>query len=99
MVVHLVSRAAPGPTDPTDLQPAPPRVGLVVGRAVGPAVVRNQVKRRLRHVLRSRLESLPPGADVVVRAAPSAAGASSAALGSDVDAALGRLLRQGGGRR
>jgi ribonuclease P protein component len=70
------------------------RVGFVVSRAVGPAVTRNLVKRRLRHVLSQRLSELPPGARVVVRALPASAGASSARL----DAAVGRALASAGPR-
>lgn len=68
-----------------------PRVGFVVSRAVGGAVTRNRVQRRLRHVVRSRLASLPVGALVVVRALPAAAAASSAELAADLDSALRRL--------
>jgi ribonuclease P protein component len=38
----------------------PPRVAFAIGRAVGPAVVRNRLRRRLRALLASSLE-LPPG--------------------------------------
>ena len=67
-------------------------VGLVVSKAVGGAVLRNQVKRRLRHLARQRLTSLPGSAVLVVRALPPAATASSAELGADLDRALGRVL-------
>jgi ribonuclease P protein component len=70
---------------------APARVGFVVGRTVGGAVVRHRVQRRLRHLMRSRLGALPGGALVVVRALPPSAGASSRALGDDLGAALRRL--------
>jgi ribonuclease P protein component len=70
------------------------RAGLVVPRGVGPAVVRNTVKRRLRHLLRPRLETLPAGTVVVVRALPAAAGASFTELGEELDRALTRLARQ-----
>lgn len=70
---------------------APARAGLVVGRAVGSAVVRHRVSRRLRHLLAGRLDALPPGSDLVVRAQPPAADADSAELGADLDAALRRL--------
>jgi ribonuclease P protein component len=69
-----------------------PRVGFVVSKAVGPAVARNKVKRRLRHLARERLASLPGSAVLVVRALPQAATASYDELGSDLDRALGRLL-------
>lgn len=72
---------------------APARAGLVVGRAVGGSVVRSRTSRRLRHLLRDRLPVLPPGARLVVRAAPAAGTAGSAALGADLDAALARLAR------
>jgi len=61
---------------------------------VGSAVVRNQVKRRLRALARERLELLPAGAQVVVRTNPGAAAASSVELGRELDRALERLLRQ-----
>lgn len=64
------------------------RAGLVVNKAVGGSVVRSRTARRLRHLLRDRLPGLPVGADLVVRAAPAAGTASSAALGRDLDAAL-----------
>ncbi|MFC5136835.1 ribonuclease P protein component [Actinomycetospora rhizophila] len=86
LVVHAL---APSVVPPTPDRPA--RAGLVVGRAVGPAVVRHRVSRRLRHLLRPRLEALPPGTDLVVRAQPAAADATSAELGDDLDAALARL--------
>lgn len=76
----------------------PARAGLVVSRAVGGSVVRSRVSRRLRHLLRDRLAALPDGSRVVVRAAPGAAAADSAALGRDLDAALERLARPGSDR-
>ncbi|HEX4831555.1 MAG TPA: ribonuclease P protein component [Trebonia sp.] len=72
----------------------PARVGFVVSRAVGSAVVRNQVKRRLREVMRGRLASLPTGSMLVVRAQPAAADARQADLAADLDLVLQRLLRR-----
>jgi ribonuclease P protein component len=69
------------------------KVGFVVGRAVGPAVTRNQVRRRLRHLVAERLDRMPAGARLVVRATPSAAGRSFAALGASLDAALAKAYR------
>jgi ribonuclease P protein component len=63
-------------------------VGFVVGRAVGPAVTRNQVRRRLQHLIAARLDRLPAGTRLVVRATPGAAGRSSAARADALDAAL-----------
>ena len=70
---------------------APPRVGLVVSKAVGGSVVRHRVSRRLRHLLRERLAALPDGSRLVVRAAPAAATATSGALATDLDAVLRRV--------
>jgi ribonuclease P protein component len=99
LVVHLtVLEASPPPADsavpigPRGASDAP-RAGFVVSKAVGPAVVRTTVKRRLRHLVRDRLDQLPPGSLLVVRALPPAATADSAALAADLDSALRRLLR------
>ncbi|GAA1030293.1 hypothetical protein GCM10009565_65280 [Amycolatopsis albidoflavus] len=67
------------------------RAGFVVSKAVGNSVVRHRVTRRLRHLVSARLGTLPAGTSLVVRALPPAASASSAELGSDLDAALRRL--------
>jgi ribonuclease P protein component len=87
VVVHL---ARAGAADGSTLRG--PKVGFVVGRRVGGSVVRHRVQRRLRHLMRSRLAALPAGALVVVRALPASAGASSAALGDDLDVSLQRLI-------
>ncbi len=60
------------------------RVGFVVSKAVGGAVQRNLVKRRLRAAMAEDLAELPTGAAVVVRALPSAATASYAELRTDL---------------
>jgi ribonuclease P protein component len=65
-----------------------------VSKAVGGAVVRNRVKRRLRAQMVTRLDRIPAGTDVVVRANPVAAQAISTDLGRDLDRLLGRVLSQ-----
>jgi ribonuclease P protein component len=70
------------------------RVGFIVSRAVGSAVVRNRVKRRLRELMRVRLAALPEGCLLVVRAHPAAADARQADLAADLDLVLRRLLRR-----
>jgi ribonuclease P protein component len=87
LVLHLDV----APAEAAEVRPAP-RVGFVVSKAVGPAVTRNKVKRRLRHLARERLTSLPGSAVLVIRALPQAATSSYDELGSDLDRALGRLL-------
>ena len=92
MVLHLLDV----PADPVGSSGGPregsPAVGFVVSKAVGGAVVRNQVKRRLRHLARERLASLPGSAVLVVRALPPSAVASYDDLAADLDRALTRLL-------
>lgn len=81
VVVHLA------PTSPED----GPRVGFVVSKAVGNAVTRNRVKRRLRHLAREHVSSLPGSAVLVVRALPASAGATYAELEADLARCLGRV--------
>jgi ribonuclease P protein component len=69
-----------------------PQVGFVVSKAVGAAVKRNVVKRRLRLISRERVPSLPGSAVLVVRALPPAGDASYEVLSRDFDHALDRLL-------
>ncbi|WP_409484190.1 ribonuclease P protein component [Arsenicicoccus dermatophilus] len=84
-------------TNMTDTRSArPPRVGLVVSKAVGGAVQRNRTKRRLRHAARARVAALPPGTDVVVRANPAAAEAGYAVLDAELGRLLGRCLAKAG---
>lgn len=71
-----------------------PRVGFAVSRAVGGAVTRNRVQRRLRHLVAERLHKLPGGSLVVVRARPPAARARSGELGADLDGAIHRVLQK-----
>jgi ribonuclease P protein component len=82
LVVHLWAGEQGG---------APPRVGFVVSKAVGNAVQRNRVKRRLRHLAREHVSSLPGSAVLVVRALPPSAAASYADLGRDLAHCLGRV--------
>jgi ribonuclease P protein component len=71
-------------------------VGFVVSRAVGPAVVRNRVRRRLRHLARGYLRVLPGGSLLVLRASPRAATACQAELAADLNLVIGALLRRQG---
>jgi ribonuclease P protein component len=88
LVAHLLTTTPAAVA--ADTSPGP-RVGLVVSKAVGPAVTRNLVKRRLRHLARERLDRLPVGALLVLRALPASAGASYADLGAAFDRCLDTL--------
>ena len=86
LVVHHVPALTPEST---------PLVGLVVGKPVGGSVVRHQVARRLRAQMAQRVHVLPQGSGTVVRALPGAAESTSAQLGTDLDAALARVVGAG----
>lgn len=93
LVAHVALASTPAPTR------RPPRVGFVVSKAVGGSVVRHRVARRLRALVAARLDRLPEGADLVLRAQPPAATASSAQLGHALDQVLGRVLDHEGTAR
>ncbi|WP_030163255.1 ribonuclease P protein component [Spirillospora albida] len=106
VVLHLLrpgeaARADPAPRTgaqaeagtPAPGADAPPLVGFIVARPVGNAVVRNSVRRRLRHLVRAHLDRLPAGSLLVVRANPAAGKARPDELAADLESALDRLLR------
>ena len=97
LVAYLAGTMGPeGPEQAIDeARTGPPaRAGFVVSKAVGNAVVRNRVRRRLRHLCAERLGSLPPGSILVVRALPSAAEAGSVCAGNEtIQAQLLATLR------
>jgi ribonuclease P protein component len=74
----------------TDLETT--RFGLATGRVLGPAVVRNRVRRRLREALRVMAPSFQPGWDVLIIARPALVSADHEAMIK----ALGRLLGRAG---
>ena len=86
VVVHLETTNVDKATN------EPPRVGFVVSKSVGPAVTRNRVKRRLRHLMRQRVHTLPPDSLLVVRAQPASAQATYRDLEAELDRCLGRVV-------
>lgn len=82
-VIYLLQRSRTGG----------PRFGFIVSKAVGNAVTRNLIRRRLKSVCRS-LVSLEADVDVVVRALPSARDATWSELENEVTTAV----REGIGR-
>ncbi|NMR20430.1 ribonuclease P protein component [Cellulomonas fimi] len=85
LVVHVADDPVEGGT---------PLVGLVVSKAVGNAVVRNRVKRRLRAVVSHRIDQLPSGGRLVVRALPGSGEAGSAELARDFEGAFATARRR-----
>jgi ribonuclease P protein component len=76
------------PGDPS----LPPRVAYAVGKPVGPAVVRNRVRRRLRAATRAHRAELRPGGAYLFGASPAAASTPFA----EIEAAMGQLLAGAG---
>ncbi|MEO7077474.1 ribonuclease P protein component [Rhodococcus sp. BP22] len=68
-----------------------PRFGLIVSKAVGPAVTRHRVARRLRHICSEILLEVPESCDVVIRALPGSATLSSKDLQRQVRSGLKKL--------
>jgi ribonuclease P protein component len=66
----------------------PPRVAYAVGRAVGNAVTRNRVRRKLRAATVENVELLQRGSGYLVRARPGAAATPTAELVSTIRAIL-----------
>lgn len=89
VVVHARRTAAkPDANDPGI------RVGFVVSKSVGGAVVRNRVKRRLRHATKEHLPETPADTQLVVRALPPAADASWAQLSDQLGKAWRTALQR-----
>jgi ribonuclease P protein component len=76
----------------------PSRIGFIVSKSVGNAVVRNLVKRRLREAGALSLQEYGTGFAIVVRALPAAATATWDDLLADYNAALETTMRRLGGR-
>ena len=76
----------------------PSRIGFIVSKGVGNAVVRNLVKRRLREAGAASLREYGTGFAIVVRALPASASASWDQLLSDYNAALESTMARLGGR-
>jgi len=66
------------------------RFGFIVSKAVGNAVTRNLIRRRLKSVCRSLIPEARPATDVVIRALPGADAASWTELHAEVSAVIAK---------
>lgn len=82
-IVHAVFRS---PDDPA-------RFGFIVSKAVGNAVTRNLVRRRLKTIADRSLQAGFTGYDIVIRALPMSAEASFAELEHEAERSLARAVR------
>lgn len=69
------------------------RLGLVVSKRVGNAVVRNRVKRLVREWFRRSRPALPPHSDIVVVARSAAASLPAQVLWKDLDSTAAKVAR------
>lgn len=93
LVVHAVHAPEVG-SERDSFGRVGPRIGFVVSGALGNAVNRNRVKRRLRHLAAAHAPDTPVEMDLVVRALPRAATVPDevpADLGSAWHEAVSRL--------
>ncbi len=77
----------------------PARFGFIVSKAVGNAVTRNLVRRRLKFIVERQLATGFTGADVVFRALPAVADASFAELEQEAVRQLDRVRRMAVGQQ
>ncbi len=93
----VVLARGPAPAGADGERPPATRVGVVASKRLGGAVQRNRAKRRLRELLRHRLDELPPGLVVVVIAQAPLLRRAFADLQRDMDRVtrdLARLARR-----
>lgn len=67
------------------------RMGMSVARALGGAVARNRIRRRVREILRLHWREIPSGWDIVVHPRASVAGAEFGVLRAELMGLLGNL--------
>ena len=89
VVLHVFDRSQERPGS------EPSRFGFIVTKAVGGAVTRNLVRRRLRAVSRELLQTLPDGRDVVMRALPGSEQVPWATLHAEIARGLDRSVAKG----
>ena len=70
-----------------------PKIGFTAPRALGKAVVRNRIKRRVREAIRLRLNQLNPQCEIVINPRRKALNAPFAELEREVERLFARFSR------
>jgi ribonuclease P protein component len=89
MTVFFLRRASSSAA--SGVSTATPRIGFTVGRVLGPAVVRNRIRRRVREAVRQHLYRLTAPVDVVINPKKSALTATFTALAEEVERAFAKI--------
>ncbi len=87
----------PGPVAADSKNPAPVRVGFTVGRAIGGAIERNRIRRRVREAVRfhlTELAGLTVPVDVVINPKKSVLKVEFSVLSSEVSQAFQVIRRK-----
>lgn len=71
-----------------------PRFGITVPRVLGPAVLRNRIKRRLRVVARAAIHLLPAGTDVILHPRPKVATMPHEELRLEIESVFRQVARR-----
>lgn len=71
-----------------------PRVGFTVSRAMGGAVVRNRIRRRLREAVRLHLHGFHPPVDVVINPKRTTSAAEFVQLAGEVERAFSQIQQR-----
>ncbi|WP_327148978.1 ribonuclease P protein component [Nocardia sp. NBC_01329] len=91
LVVHALADQVEPAVPDVPVRFGGPRFGLIVSKAVGNAVVRHRVARRLRHICAELTAEIPAEVDIVIRALPGAATADSDELRRQLVSGLRKL--------
>lgn len=83
-ITHAVLRT---PEDPA-------RFGFIISKAVGNAVTRNLIRRRMKTVVERRIQQGITGVDVVFRALPAVTSASFEELEEEMNRGIDRALKK-----
>jgi ribonuclease P protein component len=89
-VVHLLV------SSPGDTSVSKPKATVVVPSAVGKAVDRNRVRRRVRHLLTPMIQLLPDGSSVIIRILSGAPPVANTELQGRLRRALARAVTKVG---
>ena len=85
VVVYVLSHVIGGPD-----RVEPSRCGFIVTKAVGNAVIRNTLRRRLREACRALLPTLDDSTDIVIRALPGSPEVDWATLQAELTESINR---------